>query len=96
MNMASSQRVSATPRSARRPTAAQGHRRSEVDPGDTALQDARCAQYIRECWAHSKSKGFESPPRRGTREPHAGAAEIDSRLSAPFPAFRRLREHVSP
>ena len=33
----------------------------EVDHGDTACKTPDAAQYIDKCWAHSKSKGFESP-----------------------------------
>jgi 3-methyladenine DNA glycosylase AlkD len=33
----------------------------EVDHGDTACKTPDAAEYIEKCWAHSTSKGFESP-----------------------------------
>jgi len=33
----------------------------EIDHGDTACKTPDAAQYIEKCWAHSTSKGFESP-----------------------------------
>lgn len=42
----------------------------EVDHGDTACKTPDAAQYIDKCWAHSKSKGFESPAaQERSREP---------------------------
>jgi hypothetical protein len=35
--------------------------RVEVDHGDTACKTPDAAAYIRKTWAHSTSKGFESP-----------------------------------
>lgn len=33
----------------------------EVDHGDTACKTPDAVEYIEKCWAHAKSKGFESP-----------------------------------
>jgi 3-methyladenine DNA glycosylase AlkD len=33
----------------------------EVDHGDTDCKTPDAAEYIEKCWAHAKSKGFESP-----------------------------------
>jgi 3-methyladenine DNA glycosylase AlkD len=42
----------------------------EVDHGDTACKTPDAAQYIDKCWAHSTSKGFESPAaQERSREP---------------------------
>ena len=41
-----------------------------IDHGDTACKTPDAAQYIDKCWAHSKSKGFESPAaQERSREP---------------------------
>ncbi len=41
-----------------------------VDHGDTACKTPDAAQYIDKTWAHSKSKGFESPAaHERSREP---------------------------
>jgi len=42
----------------------------EVDHGDTSCKTPDAAEYIEKCWAHSKSKGFESPAaHERSREP---------------------------
>lgn len=35
--------------------------RVEIDHGDTACKTPDAAEYLEKCWAHSTSKGFESP-----------------------------------